>query len=147
MHDLTPSRPAASRFTWIGLLIALFGMLIARQTIFAVFHSLTVAATIWRESLVWSCAVLLILIVRYGEHQSLRSIGIGTCSIVRSIAWSFVIAFACLLVGFGIALLVHFNGGRSGETLAKLPLWLVFLVVVRAGVVEELFYRGFAIER
>jgi uncharacterized protein len=31
--------------------------------------------------------------------------------------------------------------------LAKLPIWLVFLVVLRAGVVEELFYRGYAIER
>jgi CAAX protease family protein len=29
----------------------------------------------------------------------------------------------------------------------KLPLWLITLIVVRAGVVEELFYRGYAIER
>lgn len=29
----------------------------------------------------------------------------------------------------------------------KLPVWLVLLVVLRAGVVEELFYRGYAIER
>jgi uncharacterized protein len=27
------------------------------------------------------------------------------------------------------------------------PLWLVILIVLRAGVVEELFYRGYAIER
>ena len=30
---------------------------------------------------------------------------------------------------------------------AKLPVWLVTLIVVRAGVLEELFYRGYAIER
>ena len=29
----------------------------------------------------------------------------------------------------------------------KLPLWLITLIVIRAGVVEELFYRGYAIER
>ena len=31
--------------------------------------------------------------------------------------------------------------------MAKFPLWLVVLIVLRAGVVEELFYRGYAIER
>ena len=30
---------------------------------------------------------------------------------------------------------------------AKLPLWLITLIVLRAGVLEELFYRGYAIER
>ena len=147
MHDLSSSRSTVPRSTWIGLFVALFGILIARQALFIAFHSLTVTATIWRESLHWLCALIVILIVRYGERESLRSIGIGTCSILRSLAWSVVIAFACLLVGFGIAALVHFNGGRSGEALSKLPLWLVFLVVVRAGVIEELFYRGYAIER
>lgn len=29
----------------------------------------------------------------------------------------------------------------------KLPLWLITLIVIRAGVVEELCYRGYAIER
>jgi uncharacterized protein len=53
----------------------------------------------------------------------------------------------CAVVGFAIAAMTHFNGGRTGESLAKLPLWLVFFIVIRAGVVEELFYRGYAIER
>src|SRR5205814_2687111 len=91
--------------------------------------------------------VVLLLIVRRGEHLPLRSIGIGTCSITRSIVWSVVITFACLIVGLGIAVLVKFNGGHSGEALAKLPVWLVLLVVVRAGIIEELFYRGYSIER
>ena len=37
---------------------------------------------------------------------------------------------------------------RSGSAaFEKLPLWLITLIVLRAGVVEELFYRGYAIER
>jgi membrane protease YdiL (CAAX protease family) len=28
-----------------------------------------------------------------------------------------------------------------------LPLWVILIVVIRAGFVEELFYRGYAIER
>jgi membrane protease YdiL (CAAX protease family) len=77
----------------------------------------------------------------------LINIGVGTCSLVRSMAWSVVIALACLVVGFGIAALIKFNGGHSGEALAKLPIWLLLLIVIRAGVIEELFYRGYSIER
>lgn len=37
--------------------------------------------------------------------------------------------------------------GPGSATFEKLPLWLITLIVLRAGVVEELFYRGYAIER
>ena len=144
---MSSGRATVSKSTWIGLVIALFGILLIRQVIAFAFPSLTVTATIWRESLHWLCALVLVLIIRRGEHLPLRSIGIGTYSIARSLLWSVVIALACLIVGFGIAVMIRFSGGRSGEALSKLPLWLVFLVVVRAGVIEELFYRGYPIER
>src|SRR5438045_7436627 len=102
MHDSSPGQPKVSAATWVGLAIALFGILVIRQTVLVAFHSLTIAATIWRESLHWLCAVVLLLIVRRGEHLPLRSIGVGTCSLARSMAWSVVIALACLVVGFGI---------------------------------------------
>lgn len=147
MHDLSSGRTPVSRSTWVGLFVALFGILLVRQVIAVTFHPLNTTATIYRESLNWLCAIALLLIVRRGERLPLRSVGIGTWSIARSLAWSVVIAFACLVVGLGIAALVHFNGGHSAEALAKLPVWLLLLVVVRAGVIEELFYRGYAIER
>ena len=53
----------------------------------------------------------------------------------------------CGVVGGGLAALTHFSGGSGGSFLEGLPLWLVTLIVVRAGVVEELFYRAYAIER
>ena len=40
-----------------------------------------------------------------------------------------------------------FDGGPHAHDFEKLPLWLVTVIVFRAGFVEELFYRGFAIER
>jgi len=147
MHDLSSGRRIVSRSTLVGLLIALFGILVVRQIIAVSFESLTPTATVCRESLNWLCAIALIVIIRRGEGLPLRSVGIGTCSIGRSLAWSGVIALVCLIVGFGIAILVHFNGGRSGAALSKLPVWLLYLVVLRAGVIEELFYRGYAIER
>ena len=111
------------------------------------FPSPTTGSAVIRQALHWTCAVALLIIVRRGEKLPLTSIGIGTSPVTRSIAWSIPLAFICLGVGLGIALLTHFNGGRSGEALAKLPLWLLVMIVVRAGVVEELFYRGYAIER
>jgi membrane protease YdiL (CAAX protease family) len=44
--------------------------------------------------------------------------------------------------------LSHWLPARSWLCRAdKLPLWLILLIVLRAGVVEESFYRGYAIER
>jgi len=55
----------------------------------------------------------------------------------------------CALVGFGIARATHY-GRADNPTVAafsKLPVWLLVFIVFRAGVAEELFYRGYAIER
>jgi membrane protease YdiL (CAAX protease family) len=122
-------------------------MLIVRQVILFLFPSMSVMATIWRESLHWVCAIAVLLIVTRSEHLPLSSIGIGTSPLSRSLLWGLILAVVCAVVGFAIAIPTHFNGGKTGESLGKLPLWLTSLVVVRAGVVEELFYRGYAIER
>jgi len=52
-----------------------------------------------------------------------------------------------VLVGGLLVGITHYTGGSAGEAFSKLPVWLVTLIVFRAGVVEELFYRGYAIER
>jgi membrane protease YdiL (CAAX protease family) len=147
MHHPAHQRGSVSSVTWIGLVVALFAMLVVRQTVAFFSPSLTLSAVFLRESLHWLCAVALLIIVRRGEHLPLTSIGIGTSRLSFSILWGIVLTFVCAAVGFGIAVVTHFHGGRSGESLAKLPLWLVSLIVVRAGVIEELFYRGYAIER
>jgi membrane protease YdiL (CAAX protease family) len=50
-------------------------------------------------------------------------------------------------VGGLLVALTGYNGGETGKAFGKLPLWLVTLIVIRAGAVEELCYRGYAIER
>lgn len=65
----------------------------------------------------------------------------------KSMLWGLVISVICFAVG---GLLVHLTGyghGPAAAAIDKLPLWMITLVVLRAGVVEELFYRGYAIER
>jgi uncharacterized protein len=43
--------------------------------------------------------------------------------------------------------LTGYGHGKASDAFDRLPLWLVSLVCLRAGIVEELFYRGYAIER
>jgi len=133
--------------TWVGLFIALFAILIIRAAVYAFYPPYSFPAAAWRESLNWICAIALLLIIRFGERLSFRSVGIGRATIASSLAWGGVIAVVCAVLAFVIAALTHYTGGQSGAALAKLPLWLVTLIVLRAGVLEELFYRGYAIER
>ena len=133
--------------TWLGLFIALFNILIIRAAVYAFYQSYSFPAAIWRESLNWLCAIALLLIIRFGERLPLRSVGIGRASIKSSLGWGAIIGVICLVLAAVIVALTHYTGGEPGAALGKLPLWLVTLIVLRAGVLEELFYRGYAIER
>ena len=136
-----------SPVTWVGLFISLFGMLIIRQAVSYFWPTLTFTAAIWKESLIWLSAAALLILVRRGEGLSFRSIGIGTSCWWRSILWGLLLTVLCGLVGFALAHLTHYGHGPGSAAFDKFPLWLITLIVIRAGVVEELFYRGYAIER
>ena len=145
MDGNPPTRNSAP--TWVGLFIAFFGILIVRAAVYAFYPPHSFPAAAWRESLNWVCAIALLLIIRFGERLPFRSVGIGRATVKSSLAWGGVIAVVCAVLAFAMAALTHYNGGSSGAALAKLPLWLTTIIVLRAGVLEELFYRGYAIER
>src|SRR5260370_41674926 len=63
------------------------------------------------------------------------------------ISWGLVMGVVSAGVGGGLAYLTGYGHGPGSAAFEKLPLWLITLIVLRAGVVEELFYRGYAIER
>ena len=135
------------RITWLGLFIALFGLLIVRQVVSYRWPTQTFTAAVWKESLIWLCVIALLFIIRCGEKLPFSSIGIGTSRCWKSLLWGLVLAAVCFLVAGVLVALTRYTGGSAGEAFSKLPLWLVTLIVIRAGVVEELFYRGYAIER
>jgi uncharacterized protein len=64
-----------------------------------------------------------------------------------AILWGLVIAVVSAAIVGGLAYLTGYGHGPGSAAFEKLPLWLITLIVFRAGVVEELFYRGYAIER
>ena len=144
---LMRERPAAAkntRATWLGLFVSLFAMVVIRQAFVFFVPEITFAAAIVKETLIWASAAALLVILRRGEGLPFRSIGLGTCRWWKSIAWGLVIVAA---VALGLAHLTSYGNGSGSAAFEKLPLWLITLIVIRAGVVEELFYRGYAIER
>lgn len=147
LSEIRSPRSASQNATWVGLFLSLFAMLLVRQTVSYFSPTLTFTAAIWKESLIWISAIVLLILVRRGERLPLSSIGLGPSTWWKSVLWGLVIAVACAIVGGALAALTGYGHGPGSAAFEKLPLWLITLIVLRAGVVEELFYRGYAIER
>ena len=147
MNNNTVNRPGISSATWVGLFLAIFGILIVRQAVSFYWPTASFVSAAWKESLIWLCVIALLIIIRRGERLPFSSIGIGTAPFWKSILWGLALMVVCGLVAVVIVALTHYNGGANAAALARLPKWMITLIVMRAGVVEELFYRGYAIER
>src|SRR6266700_6138732 len=142
-----PSVAKMSRATWAGLFLSLFAMVVIRHAFVFFVPEITLASAILKETLIWASAAALLVIIRRGEHLPLRSIGLGTARWWMSISWGLVIAVISAAVVGGLVYLTGYGHGPGSAAFEALPLWLITLIVFRAGVVEELFYRGYAIER
>jgi CAAX protease family protein len=154
MNNIIALQPAAatrptqtSLATWIGLLWSLFGMLAIREVVKRAYPASGAGPTELREGLMFAGAVGLLLLVTLWEKLPLTSIGLGTTRWWKSLLWSLPLTVACLLAAGGLVYLTNYGHGKTAAGLDQLPLWLVTVIVLRAGIVEELFYRGFAIER
>jgi len=140
-------RTAPNRATWFGLFLSLFSMIVIRQACRAVSTEPGTSLVLIREVAMFACASLLLWLILRKEELPLRSVGIGTSPLWKSLAWGVVIAVACAVPAILIANFTGYGHGAGSKSFAKLPVWLIFVVVVRAGFVEELFYRGYAIDR
>jgi len=131
----------------MALVFCLFIILPIRLLINRISPQPTVGGDSLREALILSCAAGLLWYVHSVEKLPFTSIGIGTSVWWKSVLWGLVTAAVCLGVAGGIMTLAKWDGGSHAHDFDKLPLWLIVLIVFRAGFVEELLYRGFAIER
>jgi CAAX protease family protein len=141
-------RAKVSPFTWVGLSISLLGFIAVRLTFRAFGVSNSITGDVWREFALWIMAALLILLIRCGERLPLSSIRLGTAP------WRQSLRYGCILTGFcGVTayIVIHFTGyGRGAGSAAfnQEPIWFAILgTAIRPGIVEELFFRGYAIER
>lgn len=136
-------------WTIAGLAISLLGLpaIVTAQRLLAPDPTAS-GAIVVRELSILALTALLIWIVVKGERRPLSSIGLRAAGLGRSAAWgaglavvAFAVVIACLAAysAFGI----HYGDGPAISR--ALPVTL--LAVARAGISEEVFYRGFAIER
>lgn len=101
-----------------------------------------------RELAILLLVAIVLWLVSAKEKLPFASIGIRTDRIWRSLGWGVLLAVACLAAA--IACLAAHNalgikyGSESGIA-RSLP--LVLRTVIRAGIAEEVLYRGFALER
>ncbi len=100
----------------------------------------------------WLFGLLLVAYIVVVERQSLSSV--GTLKFSRSTFSTAAIGFLLALTGVAVfGLITQFTGldpvsteKRLNET-ATAPRWWLFFVFLRAGVIEELIFRGFLISR
>lgn len=145
--ETRPARGKSTKVTWVGLFIALFGIVLIRDGIRLLVPTASVRTNELREALILATAVLLLFLVRRWEGLPFKSIGIGTSVWWKSVLWGLVTMVLCGGAAVVLAKATGYGGGPAAEAFARLPLWLITVTVVRAGIVEELFYRGYAIER
>lgn len=111
----------------------------------------SLAAEVGREGVFWTITLILVAYVVFIERRSLSSIGLTRIN-WKSIAFGVAAAFV-MVAGFVAIYTAVFPalGQPANESAAdavkSTPFWFRFALVVRAALFEEIYYRGFAIER
>ncbi len=149
---MTSDRSAQRGWTLLGLAIAFLSLPLVVGVFTALHVSITVAPVVLRELIVFGAAAALAFIIRRKEGLGWASVGLQHPAIGKTAIWV-AISIPCvalsLVMAFGLIKLLElpFGSGPDAEAFAALPTWIMLLVIVRAGFVEEFFYRGYAIER
>jgi membrane protease YdiL (CAAX protease family) len=140
--------------TYIGLALALFGvpLLIFLFQTSAPHGPFTNQFVLTKELSIFALTGILLLLIVKGEKLGLDSIGLHNHHWGKSILWGLlgvVIAAAALALLLFIFSKVGIKFGEGGESARykNVSLWVISLMVLRAGVVEEICYRGYVIER
>jgi uncharacterized protein len=114
-------------------------------------HGESLSAQAWRELVFWALTLVLLAYVLLVERRPLSSIGLkrpnwktaafgalGAIVMVGGMAFIYLVVYPAL----GLS---PSEPGMAAVT--ALPFWLRVMIVVRAAVFEEIYFRGFAIER
>jgi uncharacterized protein len=109
------------------------------------------AARIGREAIWWGFAAIILIWVTGVERRPLSSIGLRPVT-WKTLGWGVggaVLMMATVMLSYAVifpALGLKMNM-TAVHGLTHVPLWLQTATMVRAGVVEEILFRGYAIER
>lgn len=146
---MTSNKSSLSTATIAGLIISLFGL-----AFFAIWYrdwfGITISSVLVREGSIFVLVGVLFYIIRR-EGLDLTSIGLHVASVGKSIAWAMLfLVFSIVGVLLCVLAMQYLGwkvGGEEAGAYKDIPIWVLFIMVVRAGIAEEVFYRGYAIER
>lgn len=102
-----------------------------------------------KELIILALVGALLLLIVKGEKLSLNSIGLTFTGWGKSMLLTMgilVSAFAIILVSVLICQWIGWSFGES-KVFESLSLWTITLITIRAGVAEEVFMRGYLLER
>ena len=141
----------ARNWTLTGLAIALFAM----PAVVGVYHlkqtPLTVPDVLLREVIIFAIGGLVLGIIKYREGLGWESVGLQRPKAGNTALWVLITSAGmalALALAFGLISVFGWSfGGSDSSTVEELPAWVMLVVITRAGILEELFYRGYAIER
>ena len=137
--------------TLVGLAIALFALPVFMATYRAIAgENHSNRQVLARELAIFLLVGLLLWIIKRWEHLPLTSIGLHVNTLRTSLLRGLWLAVIVLAVTVGLYLLLRAIGVHLGEDRGNVfhpSLWVVTVSMLRAGVAEEIFYRGFAMER
>ena len=141
---------SARAWTLAGLTIALAGTpIVAWAYRLAVGETTAASQILVRELVIFGLLAALLWIIIRKERLPLHSIGLKTNRIGLSLLWRVIGMLACgvgVAVSLGLNQLLGLQFGEGPRSFVT-PLGATLIVILRAGIVEESFYRGYAIER
>lgn len=138
--------------TVIGILIGFFGvpLVIFLFSLYAP-DDYTDAFVLHKEAWIFIVTGLLLLLIIKGEKRGLHSIGLHNRHWLRSFRDSVILTIILFIALIICALILQqFDipiGGEEAYKYESISLWTMALVTIRAGIVEEICYRGYLIER
>jgi membrane protease YdiL (CAAX protease family) len=139
-----------SLFTYVGILVSYFSLPVINW-IFKYFYGdqLDDGPMLARETLMFVMVGVLFWLILKKEDRSLESIGLHGRKWKSSIGWGLLNVVICFALAVGVLFLIQQLGWKYGDSKAfdKLSLATIAFITLRAGVAEEVFMRGYLIER
>ena len=98
----------------------------------------------------WLAALVVLLVMFVGERRGLSSIDLRWPGL-RSILWGVVGSVVLIALFMATQVLLQLLGLGLSKSAAldftQIPVWLILAMALRAGVVEEILFRGYAVTR
>ena len=139
-----------NKFTYIGLFISYFSIWLT-GLLFKTFFKMPLGngLTISKELIIFGLVGLLLWIIIKKESLPLDSIGIRKIEWKQTAIWTIITGLFCLVGLIACLALIQAIGWEYGKTKSpvKLSMLTTTLVMLRAGIAEEVFFRGYIYER